>query len=330
MLKIYKLGQLIVMNFRKRDYQDTLPLQEEKIIYTSARRITYQKLVPLTIQENKWNEYMRLGKAIKPRNNNEAYIAFQHARAICPYKVGAYYELAGLPSTTEEQREQYFSMILKLYRRQLETTKTLPSDIIEGFQEFRYFPDDKKYREELILLCKLYLARFTDDPDALMIIGRAYFNACKYSLAEEYLLKDFKNGDMRSCDGLAMVYHDMGKQDLSEKYLRLAKKDRPAGYAMVTIANYKEIKKVLDKHNIKLVCMQYPLRSVSKLKDIFIGEDQNIIFIDNEKIFKEALGHVSYKDLFLDQFAGDFGHCTVSGNKLIAKNLAKVILEQGF
>jgi hypothetical protein len=35
-----------------------------------------------------------------------------------------------------------------------------------------------------------------------------------------------------------------------------------------------------------------------------------------------------YSGLFMDSFAGDFGHCTRIGNRLIAGNLAEVILKE--
>jgi hypothetical protein len=39
------------------------------------------------------------------------------------------------------------------------------------------------------------------------------------------------------------------------------------------------------------------------------------------------LPHSQYEDLFVDHFAGAFGHLTATGNTLIAENLAPVVLE---
>jgi len=97
----------------------------------------------------------------------------------------------------------------------------------------------------------------------------------------------------------------------------------------VTIRNYKKIKEILDKKKIKLVCMQYPMRSIKPLKEIFEGE-KNIIFVDNEWVFKRAVRKGCYKDYFRDMWAGDFGHCTDKGNKLLAENIANVIAREVF
>ncbi len=78
-----------------------------------------------------------------------------------------------------------------------------------------------------------------------------------------------------------------------------------------------------------MVCAQYPMRSIWPLKKIF-EEDNNVIFVDNEGIFREALDKASYKDYFRDMFGGDFGHCTEKGNRLLAQNIADTVLRDVF
>jgi len=75
------------------------------------------------------------------------------------------------------------------------------------------------------------------------------------------------------------------------------------------------------------VCVQYPLRSVNPLKKIFKGFTQGVIFVDNEKIFKDAVAQEGYEAYFSDKFAGDFGHCTKKGNRLLAQNIANAIVK---
>ncbi len=75
--------------------------------------------------------------------------------------------------------------------------------------------------------------------------------------------------------------------------------------------------------------MQYPVRNVEPLKQIF-AQDEGVIFVDNESVFKEALKKVSYKEYFKDMFAGDFGHCTDKGNRLLAENIANTIFKRVF
>jgi hypothetical protein len=57
---------------------------------------------------------------------------------------------------------------------------------------------------------------------------------------------------------------------------------------------------------------------------------EGVIFVDNERVFKEALKKGEYRDYFSDTFAGDFGHCTEKGNRLLAENIANVILKEYF
>jgi hypothetical protein len=71
------------------------------------------------------------------------------------------------------------------------------------------------------------------------------------------------------------------------------------------------------------------MRSVLPLKKIFQIQE-GIIFVDNEQIFKKAVKKSGYKEYFIDMFAGDFGHCTEKGNRLLAENIANVILKEAF
>ena len=71
------------------------------------------------------------------------------------------------------------------------------------------------------------------------------------------------------------------------------------------------------------------MRSIAPLKKIF-KEDENIIFVDNERLFKDAVRKDGYNAYFQDMFGGDFGHCTQKGNRLLAQNIANVILKEIF
>ena len=100
-------------------------------------------------------------------------------------------------------------------------------------------------------------------------------------------------------------------------------------YVPVTVNNHRKLKEVLDRKGIRLICVQYPMRNVEQLKKIF-GKDEDVIFVDNESVFKEAVKRSGYKEYFKDMFAGDFGHCTQKGNRLLAQNIAHVILKEVF
>lgn len=94
----------------------------------------------------------------------------------------------------------------------------------------------------------------------------------------------------------------------------------------VTQQSYLKLQQYAKRHNIQLIVVQYPLRELRKMQDIFI-EPNEILFVDNEAIFKEVLKKQSYHYYFSDNFAGDFGHCTKEGNRLLANNVAQSILQ---
>ncbi|MDD5021955.1 MAG: hypothetical protein PHR82_07515 [Endomicrobiaceae bacterium] len=90
--------------------------------------------------------------------------------------------------------------------------------------------------------------------------------------------------------------------------------------------NYKKLAQLCKDRQIKLIAMQYPVRSVKPLQNI-LKDFNNIIFVSNEKNFKERLKTTNYKMIFKDLFAGDFGHCTDLGNQMIADNLADTLVK---
>lgn len=130
--------------------------------------------------------------------------------------------------------------------------------------------------------------------------------------------------------GLATLYQETGRYKDAEECYRKVDELRLKRYNFVTHRNYRKLKEILDKRGKKLVCVQYPMCSIEPLKEIFQGQEEGIIFVDNEKVFKKAVNKGSYKEYFTDMFAGDFGHCTRKGNRLLAENVVNVILREVF
>jgi len=128
---------------------------------------------------------------------------------------------------------------------------------------------------------------------------------------------------------LATLYKGIGKYEAADEYYNKASKARIEYYDPLTYRNYFKVKEILDRRKIKFVCVQYPMRSAEPLKKMFNG-DSEIIFVDNERIFKDALNKEDYKEYFFDNFGGDFGHCTAKGNRLLAENIANIIVKEYF
>lgn len=114
--------------------------------------------------------------------------------------------------------------------------------------------------------------------------------------------------------------------NLAQKYLQLTKNYLMNNTVLVTFKNYQKLAQICKLNNIKLVAMQYPMRPIEPLKQI-LDLYSNVSFVSNEKIFKEVLKIKKTDDIFIDLFAGDFGHCTDLGNQMIADNLADTLVK---
>lgn len=162
-------------------------------------------------------------------------------------------------------------------------------------------------------------------------LGRIYVDQNKLSLAEEVLKKaiEINPHNYGAYRSLAVVYERMGRHDLAQEYFSKSNQLILGSYKPIAQQNYRGFKEILDKRKIRLVCVQYPMRPIESLKRIFEGEE-GTIFVDNEKVFKQAVEREGYKAYFTDMFGGDFGHCTDKGNRLLAENIANVILKECF
>jgi len=127
----------------------------------------------------------------------------------------------------------------------------------------------------------------------------------------------------------AQLYLELGRTELASEYFKKANDIRNKRINKKTMENYQKLRNLVIKKEIRLVCVQYPVRRVESLK-IMLEPYRDIIFVDNEKIFKDAIKKDGYYEYFCDFFGGDFGHCVKKGNALLAKNIADVILKEIF
>jgi len=193
------------------------------------------------------------------------------------------------------------------------------------------------YREqgessEIEELCKKAIELNPRNDSAYTELGRLYQEQGKSFEAEESFKKAIElnpRNDM-TYGALEVLCIEMGNMGLARKYGKEVRDLRLNYYSLVTASNYHELKTILDKRGITYLCVQYPLRNLEPLKKILQGNDKGIIFVDNEKIFKDAVAKYGYKNYFIDRFGGDFGHCTPKGNRLLAENIANAILKEVF
>jgi len=184
---------------------------------------------------------------------------------------------------------------------------------------------------EVISILEKLIKQHPHDNVAYVQLADAYISEGKYIQAEETLKNaiaaDAKNDRARGL--LASMYEIQGKHDLSMQYYEEANNIRGSYYFPETRENFIRIKHMLDERKIAFVCIQYPMRSVKALMKTVEGQD-NITFVDNEAIFKNAVKKEGYDAIFTDTFGGDFGHCTQKGNRLLAENVANTVVEKIF
>jgi Flp pilus assembly protein TadD/lysophospholipase L1-like esterase len=163
-------------------------------------------------------------------------------------------------------------------------------------------------------------------------LGGVYSRQGKLAKAEELFKKAMTLSPENDIiyGKLAVIYEAKKQEELAEAYYRKANASREKEYNPDTVHNYRRLKEILDTRRITLVCVQYPMRGISSLKKIFAGGSRGIIFVDNERIFKDAVKKEGYEAYFIDTFGGDFGHCTEKGNRLLAENIADTILREIF
>jgi tetratricopeptide (TPR) repeat protein len=129
-----------------------------------------------------------------------------------------------------------------------------------------------------------------------------------------------------ACRILKEFYTETGNPKLADEYEK--KLAQLSGYRADAARDYRAIGSILDQRGVVHVCVQHPMRSIEPLKRIFRGHEAGMIFVDNEKLFKDAVRADGYNEYFIDMAGGDFGHCTPRGNRLLAEHIADAILKK--
>jgi len=144
----------------------------------------------------------------------------------------------------------------------------------------------------------------------------------------EALQVDFEGTDGTELYGtLAISYLKQGKYDEAQKHYQQAHDKRmnlESPRKLATDFNYHSIINKVIERGSTFMSVQYPLRSVEPLKKMLAQYD-DILFVENRTLFLEALKSQRYSELFIDCFAGDFGHCSPKGNQLIAESIASAL-----
>jgi len=268
--------------------------------------------------------YLQLGWSCREQGKpSEAESSFKKAIEVNPQSDNAYVELGrvyrnqGEPSRVEDSFKKAIELNPKNERAYVELGRF-------------YRAQGKPTQAEAAF--KKVLELDPQDGLAYVELAWSYQTQGKPSEAEACLKKAIelnpKNDHIYGV--LAVLYEEMGKPSLAKVYAAKAVRLRVEQLNPITVQSYRTLKDILDRKGIRLVCMQYPMRSPEPLKNIFESCAGGIIFIDNEQVFRDAVKKDGYSAYFRDAFAGDFGHCTPKGNKLLAANIANAILKEAF
>ncbi len=131
---------------------------------------------------------------------------------------------------------------------------------------------------------------------------------------------------IRAHGQLAVLALQDGDADRAEKHHRAVEELLRSGTNPTTATNYLELHRLLASRGVPLVAVQYPMRPLETLQRLIEASPYGVVFVDNERAFKDTLLGRPYTEIFTDLFAGDFGHLTVEGNRLLAANVAEGVL----
>jgi hypothetical protein len=166
----------------------------------------------------------------------------------------------------------------------------------------------------------LYMAKY----DAL--VGRTQEAAEHYRRA-----LDEEERSQASIDGLAELLLRAGRRDEAGRLFDLrepAERSSPASLEVdrpsITRENYQRIGGLLRARGVIWIAMQYPLRRLGPLRALTSGFPETVM-IENRENFLRVSRRDPATHLFFDAFAGDFGHCSPAGNRILAQAAAEAV-----
>lgn len=123
-------------------------------------------------------------------------------------------------------------------------------------------------------------------------------------------------------------YERHGKHELAAERRKAQLRLRHEHVNPTTRRNLHLLRDAVRARGIPLVAVQYPGRRIETLERMF-DHDPSLIYVDNG-FFREIEEENGYDALYVDRFAGDFGHLSRSGNRLLAASIARAIVERLF
>lgn len=182
------------------------------------------------------------------------------------------------------------------------------SDLIESANQSRII-------SRQLVFSTLYFYNLFNDAEKCLNFAQKMSDETKYIFSEEEITRALSCYDRLPIESRTK-YHTFFKNQISSINLNTSINS--------TADNYLYLYNMLVKENIQLVIVGYPNRSTNFLKKYFRKAGaKDIKIVSNEDNFIQSLNSNEYKKYFIDKFAGNFGHATTLGNRLIAERVAE-------
>lgn len=163
--------------------------------------------------------------------------------------------------------------------------------------------------------------------DNLNGIIRCSLEMKNYTQAREFLDMAYKYDSkyLRTLYHFVKYHQEVNNYKEANYYQKKVNDISASRFSLFGRKNYLQIvSKVLRNGGIFIV-MQYPMRRVANLKEMFFHLP-GVYYVENRENFREAISKVGYSKVFSDRFAIDFGHTTPLGDRLIVDNIMETLL----
>ena len=328
-IAICMMGGIFIINFNEKNKINT----RKKFIY----KLKFMKMLTLCIRYLKLGARANLFVYDESEDNNENIVKliarkqYEEAEKILkkilekePDNQNAFVDLMLLYSDLLGEQQIGYNMALEGLRRNF--------DVNRGAYYMLVFRDC--FRNNEIDKLKYYIEKLINEDISVFSTDLKYFiyRRIMYYINDQQKDKIIntiskKNIDDTTYGFLAINAIEQKNYKKAQEYFDKAEEIR-LNFPNTKIYNlYKLIIKKLIDNNIKVICMQYPVRSIDPLRKQLENElyYKDLVFVSNERLFKEALMKNDYRKIFTDQFAGDFGHNSDVCNEMIAKNVVNTL-----
>ncbi len=215
-------------------------------------------------------------------------------------------------------------------RRYLESAAAGDPGLVDSYLELGRYYAERGWTEQAEKIFQRALLAAPSDLRAYARVVETQLARGKNEAAEQTArtaLSRFPDND-KAPGLLGTVLEMTGRTAEAAEYYLRAEELRGERAKRMTVVNYRRLHSLLRERGIPLVAVQYPMRSLDPLRWILAGRE-GVTLVDNEANFREAVAREGYETYFTDFFAGDFGHFTPAGARLLAENVARALVEAG-